>query len=263
MPEYESIKLVIEEGVATLTLNRPDRLNAVTPSSFDEFRDALTQLVPGGARALVITGEGRGFCAGADLAGRTFEGGSPGDASRRSLQEHFNPGMLALAELDIPVVTAVNGAAAGIGCSLALAGDLIVAGRSAYFLQAFVNIGLVPDGGATWIIPKAIGIPAAMEAMLLGERIAAVRALELGMINRCVDDSQVLEEAQALASRLAAGPTVAMGQIRKLVRKAQDLTLADAMAAEAEAQKICGDTEDFREGAVAFIQKRKPEFKGR
>ena len=204
-------------AIAVWTLNRPDRMNALTTGMFDELRGILEDLDTEQTRALVITGAGRAFCAGADISGRGFGPGKPGDASRRSLQTSFNPLMLALAGLDIPVVTAVNGAAAGIGCTLALSGDLIVAGKSAYFLQAFVNIGLVPDGGGTWILPKVMGLPRAMEAMLLGERLPAEDAFAMGAINRCVDDDKVIEEAMALAERLASGPTVAIGQIRKLV----------------------------------------------
>ncbi|WP_370177224.1 enoyl-CoA hydratase-related protein [Alteriqipengyuania sp.] len=263
MADYNTIRVDQTGGVVTLTLNKPEKMNAMSTDMAAEIT-ALFDALPGmGARALIITGEGRGFSSGADLSGRGFDGGKPGDASRRSLQHHYNPLMHALAGLDIPVVTAVNGAAAGIGCTLALSGDLIVAGKSAYFLQAFVNIGLVPDGGATWVLPKSAGIPAAMEAMLLGERIPAERAYELGMVNRCVEDDAVLDEARALAERLANGPTVAMGLIRRLVRNAQSSSLSDAMNAEAEAQRVAGNSEDFIEGVTAFLGKREAQFKGK
>ena len=263
MADYQTIRVQQTDGVVTLTLNKPDKMNAMGPEMVGEMLSVFDALPAMRARALIITGEGRGFSSGADLSGRSFDGGKPGDASRRSLQNHFNPLMLSLAGLDVPVVTAVNGAAAGIGCTLALSGDLIVAGKSAYFLQAFVNIGLVPDGGATWVLPKAAGIPAAMEAMLLGERIPADRAHELGMVNRCVDDDKVMDEARALAERLARGPTVAIGQIRRLVRNAQGQSMSDAMNAEAEAQRIAGNSEDFVEGVTAFLGKREANFKGR
>lgn len=263
MADHQTIRVEQAEGVVTLTLNKPEKMNAMGPAMVGEMIAVLDALPAMGARALIITGEGRGFSSGADLGGRSFDGGKPGDASRRSLHSHFNPLMLALAGLDVPVVAAVNGAAAGIGCTLALSGDLIVAGRSAYFLQAFVNIGLVPDGGATWVLPKAAGIPAAMEAMLLGERISAERAHELGMVNRCVDDEGVMDEARALAERLAKGPTVAMGLIRRLVRNAQSTSLSDAMNAEAEAQRVAGNSEDFVEGVQAFLGKREARFEGR
>lgn len=263
MADYNTIRVDQTDGVVTLTLNKPDKMNALGPEMVGEIITVFDALPAMGARALLITGEGRGFSSGADLSGRDLNGGKPGDASRRSLHNHFNPLMLSLAGLDVPVVTAVNGAAAGIGCTLALSGDLIVAGKSAYFLQAFVNIGLVPDGGATWLLPKMTGIPAAMEAMLLGERIPAERAYELGMVNRCVADDAVLEEAQKLAQRLANGPTVAMGQIRRLVRQAQSGSLSDAMNAEAEAQRIAGNSADFVEGVAAFLGKREAQFKGK
>ena len=260
----ENALLVEHVGkVAKITLNRADRMNAVTPDMFDDLRDILAGLDTSKTRAVVITGAGRAFCAGADISGRSFSGGKPGDASRRSLEDHYNPAMLALMSTDIPVITAVNGAAAGIGATLALSGDLIVAGKSAYFLQAFVNIGLVPDGGGTWILPKVMGLPRAMEAMLLGERLPAEDAFAMGAINRCVDDDKVIEEAMALAERLASGPTVAIGQIRKLARNAQGASLADAMQAEAEAQQIAGNSQDFMIGAQAFATKTKAEFKGK
>ncbi len=264
MADYNTIRVDQTGAVVTLTLNRPDKMNAMGAEMVGEMLEVFDALPGMGARALIITGEGRGFSSGADLGGRSMSGSSkPGDTSRRSLYSSYNPLMISLAALDIPVVTAVNGAAAGIGCTLALSGDLIVAGKSAYFLQAFVNIGLVPDGGATWVLPKAAGIPAAMEAMLLGERIPAERALELGMVNRCVEDDAVMDEARALAERLAKGPTVAIGQIRRLVRNAQAQSLPDAMNAEAEAQRIAGNSEDFVEGVTAFLGKREAQFKGR
>ena len=261
----ENALLVEHVGkVVKITLNRPERMNAVTPGMFDDLREILDGLDTTKTRAMVITGAGRAFCAGADISGRgSGTGGKPGDTSRSSLENHYNPGMLALMEADIPVITAVNGAAAGIGATLALSGDLIVAGKSAYFLQAFVNIGLVPDGGGTWILPKVMGLPRAMEAMLLGERLPAEDAFAMGAINRCVEDDKVLEEAMALAERLASGPTVAIGQIRKLARNAQGSSLADAMQAEAEAQQIAGNTQDFMIGAQAFATKTKAEFKGK
>ncbi|MCP9222358.1 enoyl-CoA hydratase-related protein [Erythrobacter sp. LQ02-29] len=263
MSGYETIRVEYDGALAVLTLNRPDRMNAVTPASIDEFRDALGEIPGKGGRALVITGAGRGFCAGADLGGRDMGGNTkPGDATYRSLQEHYNPAMLALASLEIPVVTAVNGAAAGIGCSLALLGDLVIAARSAYFLQAFVNIGLVPDGGSTWLLPRMIGIPRAMEAMLLGERISAEQAEQWGLVNRCVEDGSVLDEAKAIANRLANGPTIAIGHIRQMVRSSQSMNLADALEQEAHAQRIAANSADFAEGVVAFQAKRTPEFRG-
>ena len=169
----------------------------------------------------------------------------------------------ALFELPIPVVAAVNGPCAGAGCSLALAADLVIAGESAYFLQAFVNIGLIPDAGATWLLPRLAGRARAMEMMMLGERVPAPQALAWGMINRVVADDALLTEAKALATRLAQGPTAAYALIRKLARDSAHLGLAEALAAERIAQREAGRTEDFKQGVVAFLQKRPPSFDGR
>jgi 2-(1,2-epoxy-1,2-dihydrophenyl)acetyl-CoA isomerase len=225
----------------------------------DELRRAVSQVARSGARCLLLTGEGRGFSSGADLAGG---GGIPDDVGA-SLDAHFNPLIEALFDLPIPVVAAVNGAAAGAGCSLALSADIVVAARSAYFLQAFVNIGLIPDSGATWLLPRLAGRARAMEMMMLGERIPAEQALEWGMISRVVEDEHLAAESLALATRLAQGPTMALGLIRKLARNAGELALSDALAAERIAQRDAGRTEDFRGAVMAFLQKQKPRFEGR
>jgi 2-(1,2-epoxy-1,2-dihydrophenyl)acetyl-CoA isomerase len=161
------------------------------------------------------------------------------------------------------VVAAVNGPAAGAGCSLALAADIVVAARSAYFLQAFVNIGLIPDAGATWLLPRLAGRARAIEMMMLGERISAEQALEWGMIARVVDDEELLSESIRLATQLALGPTVALGLIRSLARESQQLSISEALAAERSAQRSAGETEDFRSAVMAFLQKRQPRFEGR
>src|SRR3954469_1826308 len=192
---YEHVRLAMSPAeVATLTIARPDRLNALSAQTVDELRAAVGEAESSGARCLLLTGEGRGFSSGADLAGG---GGLPVDAGA-ALEKHFNPLIEAVFALPIPVVAAVNGAAAGAGCSLALAADIVIAGRSAYFLQAFVNIGLIPDAGATWILPRLVGRARAMEMMMLGERIPADRALEWGMIARVVEDEALASEAEAL-----------------------------------------------------------------
>lgn len=171
--------------------------------------------------------------------------------------------METLAALPIPVVTAVNGVAAGAGCSLALAGDIILAGRSAYFLQAFINIGLVPDAGANWLLPRFVGRARAMEMMMLGERVDAETALTWGLVNRVVDDEHLRSEAAALATRLAQGPTVALGLIRRLARETGQLSLTEALAAERMAQRDAGRTQDFKNGVSAFLRKRQARFEGR
>lgn len=247
--------------VLVLTINRPDRMNAATLSLADEMSAALDRL--DGARCVLLTGAGRAFCAGADLTARGQITGSPGEASERSLRHHYNPLILRLTALDVPVVSAVNGAAAGIGCSLALAADIVVAGRSAYFLQAFVNIGLVPDGGSTWMLPRLVGTARAKAMMMLGERIAAEQAEDWGLIHRCVEDDTLMAEAMALAQRLANGPTLALGQMRRLVAGSLDGTLAEGLAAEAAAQRAAADSADAAEGGLAFLSKRPPHFTGR
>src|SRR5688572_27948265 len=212
-------------AVATIRLNRPDSLNALNAAMVDELRQAVEGLAGTGARCLLLTGEGRGFSSGADLASG---GGLPSDAGM-ALEKHFNPLVKAIFDLPIPVVAAVNGPCAGAGCSLALAADIVIAANSAYFLQAFVNIGLIPDAGATWLLPRLAGRARAIEMMMLGERIAAEKALEWGLIARVVDDDALESEAVAMATSLAQGPTVALGLIRQLARNAEQLPLTEAL----------------------------------
>lgn len=264
IPTFETIKLDIADHVATITLNRPDRLNSMPPAMADDIRAALDYLPLLGARALLITGEGRGFCSGADLGGdRSASAVSGGANSRKALRNHYNPMLLALANLDIPVVTAVNGPAAGVGCSFALSGDFTIAGQSAYFLQAFVNIGLVPDGGSTWLLPRLVGVPRALQMMMLGEKIGAQQAADWGMIYKCVDDAALMDEARTLAARLAGGPTVALGTMRKVMRAGLSQGYSASLDAEAMGQFIAGNSEDAVEGILAFQQKRKTAFKGK
>ena len=257
---FEHIRLEQSSAaVATITIARPDRLNALSSQTVDELRAAVDESAASGARCLLITGEGRGFSSGADLA---TGGGLPDDVGA-SLEKHFNPLMEALFALPIPVVAAVNGAAAGAGASLALAADIVIAARSAYFLQAFVNIGLIPDAGATWLLPRLVGRSRAMEMMMLGERIYAEQALAWGLVSRVVEDEEIASEGVAVATRLAQGPTVALGLIRKLARESQHLPLSEALAAERVAQRDAGRTDDFRAAVMAFLQKQQPRFEGR
>jgi 2-(1,2-epoxy-1,2-dihydrophenyl)acetyl-CoA isomerase len=258
--KFEHIRLEVSPAaVATITIARPDKLNALSGQTVDELRAAVEEAPKAGARCVLMTGEGRGFSSGADLA---TGGGLPGDVGA-SLEKHFNPLIEAIFALPIPVVAAVNGAAAGAGCSLALAADLVIAARSAYFLQAFVNIGLIPDAGATWLLPRLAGRARAMEMMMLGERIAAEQARDWGLIARVVEDEHLASEAVLLAARLAQGPTVALGLIRKLARNAEQLSLTDALAAERIAQRDAGRTQDFRSAVMAFLQKHQPRFEGK
>ena len=262
LPVFEMIRLDLRGSVALLTLNRPERLNAAPPQMFAEISSALRALPGLGARALLITGEGRAFCSGADLQNRGQATGSRGATTHQVLTEVYSPVMLALSQLSIPVVAAVNGAAAGIGASLALAADFTLAARSAYFLEAFVNIGLVPDGGATWMLARQVGKARATEMMMLGERIPAERAEQWGLIYRAVDDTELMAQALALAERLANGPTLALGMMRRGLAQALSQSYEDAMAAEAVHQASAADSADAAEGGRAFLERRKPMFKG-
>uniref|UniRef100_UPI0035CC5703 enoyl-CoA hydratase-related protein n=1 Tax=uncultured Sphingomonas sp. TaxID=158754 RepID=UPI0035CC5703 len=247
-------------AVLVLTLDRPDRLNAAPPAMFAELRQALGAL--DGARAVLIAGAGRAFCSGADVAGGALGGADPGNATYAALTESYNPTIAAIADLAVPVVSAVRGPAAGIGCSLALAADFCVASETAYFLQAFVNIGLVPDGGASWMLPRLIGRARASEMMLLGEKVPAAKALDWGMIHKVVTDDELDAAAFALAERLAAGPTLAIGLMRRQIRDAYESDYATAMLREAENQRAARGSADSIEGGMAFLQKRKPVFTG-
>jgi 2-(1,2-epoxy-1,2-dihydrophenyl)acetyl-CoA isomerase len=264
---YAKITLETDGPIAVITLNDPATMNAAGVDLVQELADAFKRLGNGeveGARAVVLTGAGRGFCSGANLGGggpaaRRDEGGQIDAGS--ALETIYNPFITALRDLPMPLVTAVNGAAAGVGCSMALMGDLIVAGESAYFLQAFRRIGLVPDGGSTYLLPRMIGRARAMEMTLLGERVSGAKALEWGLVNRCVPDADLMTEAMALARQLADGPK-ALTMIRKLMWASLDAEFADQLSAERHAQAIAGRTADFQEGVAAFLQKRPAVFKG-
>ncbi len=262
MANYETILTERTGGVLTITLNRPERLNAASLEMADEIGAALYDI--GDARCVLITGAGKGFCSGADLAARgeasaiAMKGGS-----HRALQNHYNPLVSQILRLPVPVVTAVNGPAAGVGCSIALAGDFVIAAQSAYFLQAFVNIGLVPDGGSTWLLARAIGRARATRMMMLGEKISAAQAEEWGLIYKAVEDAALMEEARALAQKLAEGPTLAYATMKRNISTALDGTINDVFLAEAEGQRLAGASADAMEGGMAFLQKRKAQFQGR
>lgn len=252
----------LENGVALITLADPATLNAISVEMTEELGGFFDRAASE-ARCIVLTGEGRGFSSGANLA----SGAPPMDADGQPdlggrLETTFNPFVTKLRDLPVPYVTAINGAAAGIGCSFALLGDLIVAGESAYFLQAFRRIGLVPDGSATYHLPRMIGRVRAMEMMLLGEKIHAKQAYEWGLVNRCVPDVDLLPTAKALALELAKGPTKTLGMIRRLAWSSLDNSWSEQLQAERQSQKVAGRTEDFREGVQAFFQKRPANFTG-
>jgi 2-(1,2-epoxy-1,2-dihydrophenyl)acetyl-CoA isomerase len=261
---FATITLDMAEGVATLTLNRPQLLNALTTGLVDDVNAALDQIVAtgSGVRCLLITGSGRGFSSGADLATGIDMTGADIDVGS-ILESHYNPLFLRLADLPIPIVTAVNGAAAGAGCSLALAGDIVVAGRSAYFLQAFVNIGLVPDVASSWLLPRLIGKARAQAMMMLGERISAEKAEEWGMIYEVVDDAMLEHRAGMIARKLAAGPTRTHAIIRRGIRFAMENDVAATLERERQDQLLAGRTADFMEGVSAFLAKRPAAFTGK
>jgi 2-(1,2-epoxy-1,2-dihydrophenyl)acetyl-CoA isomerase len=263
---YNKIKVTADGDIAIITLSDPATMNAASVEMGGELADALKSAALGekAKRAVVITGEGRGFCSGANLqmgpgGGKVDPDGKP-DAGA-ALETLYNPMVSTIRDLPIPVVTAVNGAAAGVGCSIALMGDLIVAAESAYFLQAFRRIGLVPDGGSTYLLPRMVGKARAMEMALLGEKIHSAQALEWGMVNRVVPDAELMTTALGLANQLASGP-MAMGLIRKAIWASLDSSWTEQLQHERAAQRIAGKTEDFREGVSAFLQKRPAAFKG-
>ena len=264
---YQHILFDEADGVATLTINRPQALNALHVGVIAEMIDAVDRVRDEGtARVLLLTGAGRAFCSGADLSGGGAGGGDrrgsgPVDAGK-VLETHFNPLLERLFDLPVPFVTAVNGPAAGAGCSFALAGDIVVAGESAYFLQAFVNIGLVPDVGSTWLLPRLAGKARAQAMMMLGDKIPARIALDWGMIWQVVPDAELMATATTIAARLAKGPTRALALIRHGIRDALDQTLTETLTTERRNQRSAGRAGDFAEGVAAFLEKRPTRFTG-
>lgn len=254
------VKTEIVDQIAIVRFNDPATLNAMSVRMVEDLQAALADCKS--ARAMVITGEGRAFCSGAALTGGGMR--APAEAKEfdagAALESHYNPLMVALKNFPIPFVTAVHGPAAGIGCSLALAGDLIVADSTAYFLQAFKNIGLVPDGGSAYLLAAAAGRARAMEAMLLGERIPAESAYAWGMINRLVPEGKDLETALELARKLADGPRATLSLIRTLAWNALDKSFEEQLDAERVSQRTAGRSAEFREGVAAFLEKRKARF---
>jgi 2-(1,2-epoxy-1,2-dihydrophenyl)acetyl-CoA isomerase len=252
-------------AVATIELDRPDAMNAWNRELGEELRTVVERTAADAdVRAVVITGAGRAFSAGADLKDAGFDLTADGHPDVQSaLTERYHPIITGIREMPKPVIAAVNGPAAGIGCSLALACDLVIAAESAYFLLAFVNIGLVPDGGSSVLIPERIGFARASEMAMLGERLPARRALEWGLINRVVGDATLMSEAEALADRLANGPTRSYAGTKRQLNAWQFARLEDQLALEASIQQELAGSRDFVEGVTAFVQKREPRFEGR
>lgn len=261
---YDTIKLGVTNKVAKLTLNDPDALNAVSEQMIRELGKAMDEISDPatGARALLITGTGRGFCSGANLAdGRADNPNDDRDAGAR-LDQLYHPFLRKLRNLEFPIVTAVNGPAAGVGMSFALMGDIVMAAKSAFFLQAFSRIGLVPDGGATYMLPRRIGLARSLELSLLAEKLPAEKALEWGLINSVHDDEELMPAAVAVAEKIASGPTVALGLIRKLYWESPQNSYEEQLINERLSQSKAGASGDFIEGVTAFLQKRPADFKG-
>lgn len=261
---YQAIVFEVSEGIARLTLNRPERLNSFNTSMHSEVQEALAALrADASARVLVLTGAGRAFCAGQDLGDRVVApGGAPPDLGA-SIERYYKPLILALRRLPLPVIAAVNGVAAGAGANIALACDLVIAARSATFIQAFCKIGLVPDSGGTWLLPRLVGHARAMGLALLGERLAAEQAAQWGLIWRCVDDGELAREVDTLARQLASGPTRGLARTKQAMLEGWGHTLERQLDVERDYQQELGHSADYAEGVAAFTEKRVPRFTGR
>jgi 2-(1,2-epoxy-1,2-dihydrophenyl)acetyl-CoA isomerase len=266
--EFDRVRLRLDRQVAVLTLTHPEVMNALSPEMLEGIGAALDAVddPANDVRCVLLTGEGRAFCTGANLQGRGMSGGTaaaPRNRAGATLETQFHPVLRRLRDLHCPIVAAVNGPAAGAGMSFALMGDLVFAARSAYFLQAFRRIGLVPDCGATWLLPRLIGRTRAIELSLLGERLPAQTALEWGLVNRVFDDAQLMPEAMAVARGLAEGPTVALALTRRLYWESPANGYEDQLDLESRLQREAGASEDFGEGVRAFLEKRPARFTGR
>ena len=257
---YETIEFKLEAGIARLTLNRPDRLNSFTVRMHEEVADALAQLER--ARVLVLTGAGRGFCAGQDLSDRAV---APGDAVDlgHSVESYYNPLIRRLTSLPFPVIARVNGVAAGAGANIALACDIVIAAKSAKFIQSFASIGLVPDSGGTWVLPRLVGQARALGLALTAEPLPADKAAEWGLIWKAVEDERLDEEVDALAARFAAAPTRGLARIKKMIRESWGHNLEEELDLQRDSMRELGFSDDYREGVAAFMEKRAPRFTGK
>jgi len=259
---YDTILLARSEGLATLTLNAPDKLNAVSRKMIGELKQCWEELAADASvRAVLLTGAGRGFCAGADLADPDREASATAD-SGAALDKFFNPVIRTMRSMPKPIVAAVNGVAAGVGMSFAMAADIAIAGKSASFLQAFARIGLLPDGGSTWFLPRLVGDARARGLALLAPQIPAEQARQWGLIWDVVEDAELMAKAGEIARRLADGPTLALARIKEALNGASGRDLSTQLDVERDFQRELGRSEDFKEGVAAFLGKRKPAFKG-
>ena len=261
---HESILYQSADGIARITLNRPERLNSFTSSMHAELRDALAQVAADkSARVLLLTGAGRGFCAGQDLSDRAVAPGAAPVDLGESIESNYRPLVLGLRNLAVPVVCAVNGVAAGAGANIALACDIVIAARSASFIQAFCKIGLIPDSGGTFFLPRLVGTARAMGLAMLGEKLTAEQAEEWGLIWKCVDDAQLASTVDGLLVHLAQAPTKGLAAIKRALYASSTATLEDALTHERDVQRELGQSADYREGVAAFLAKRPPRFTGK
>lgn len=264
---FETIRFDVSERVATLTLNRPDRLNSFNERMHAEVREALAQVEAGRqagtVRVLLITGAGRGFCAGQDLSDRSVGAGDAAPDLGASVEKNYKPLVTTLRSLELPVICAVNGVAAGAGANLALACDLVFAARSASFIQAFCKLGLIPDTGGTWILPRLLGPARAMGLALLGDKVSAEQAEAWGMIWKCVDDEALMPAVHELAAQMASGPTFGFAQTKKAIWTSSSRDFEAQLDVERDLMRACGQSNDYREGVAAFMEKRAPRFEGK
>lgn len=261
---FETIEYSVESGVGRLTLSRPDNLNSFNVAMHREVHQALDELeATDGLRVLLLTGRGRAFCAGQDLSDRSVVPGDDAPDLGESLESWYNPMIRRLRALPVPVVCAVNGVAAGAGANVALACDIVLAARSAKFVQVFCNIGLVPDSGGTWHLPRLVGHARATALAMLGDKVSAEQAADWGMIWRAVDDDALDREAEALLEHFSRQPTRGLANIKKALTAAWGNSLDEQLDLERDLQRECGRTADYREGVTAFMDKRKPAFAGR
>jgi len=259
-----SVLFDVQDGYALVTLNRPDKLNSFNPEMHQRLREALATVKSrDDIRAVLLTGAGRAFCAGQDLSDRAMKPGGPAPDLGQTIGTLYNPLVRTLRTLEKPVVCAVNGVAAGAGANVALACDIVVAGRSASFLQAFAKIGLMPDSGGTYFLPRLVGTARAMGLALLADKLPAEEAARIGLIWKCVDDAQLMDEARAIAAAFGKGPTKAYGAIKEALYASPHNSLDAQLNFERDVQRELGRTEDYREGVTAFMEKRPPDFKGK
>ena len=259
-----SILASVASGVQTITLNRPDKLNSFNPEMHAALRSALNEAARNPEiRCVLLTGSGRGFCAGQDLSEREMKAGdAPRDLST-TIEAYYNPLVKAMRALPKPIVCAVNGIAAGAGANIALACDIVLAAKSAAFLQAFAKIGLVPDSGGTWFLPHLVGTARAMGLAMLADKLPAEEAARMGLIWKCIEDALLMDEAQRMCAHLATQPTVALGLMKQAIYAAVNNTLEAQLDLESQLQREAGWSDDYREGVAAFLEKRRPQFKGR